>query len=203
MISRAFRAVMKWICRSYLLMRGWTLVGGPAHPKFIMLAVPHTSNWDLPTMLGIGFAIDLRLSWMGKSQLFRFPLLGWLLKQIGGIPVRRDKATGAVDQMVEVFRNSDHLELAIAPEGTRSLTPEWRSGFYHIALKAQVPIVMGFIDWGQKRAGTGPAFIPTGDMTKDMDQLRAFYADKKGLYPDLFGPVRLKEEAALAEAPKA
>lgn len=193
------RALLKRICRAYLTMRGWTLVGGPPHPKFIMLAVPHTSNWDLPTMLGIGFAIDLRLSWMGKSQLFRFPIFGWFLRQIGGIPVRRDKASGAVDQMVEIFRTREHLELAIAPEGTRSLVPEWRSGFYHIALKAQVPIVMGFIDWAQKRGGTGPSFIPTGDVTRDMDILRAFYADKKGLYPEYFGPVRLREEKQLAE----
>ncbi len=130
---------------------------------------------------------------MGKHVLFR-PPLGWLMRKAGGIPVRRDRSNKLVDQMAREFENRDALVLVVPAEGTRGYVPHWKSGFYHIARLAEVPILLGYLDYARKRGGFGSVVRPTGDVRHDMAEIRAFYADKVGKYPDQFGEVRLKEE---------
>jgi 1-acyl-sn-glycerol-3-phosphate acyltransferase len=130
---------------------------------------------------------------MGKDTLFRGPF-GRILRRLGGIPVDRTHRGNLVRQMTELFEKSERLVLTVPAEGTRGYTPHWRSGFYHIARSANVPVVLGFLDYQRKRGGFGPELVLTGDMSQDMDEIRSFYSDKVGKYPESFGPVRLKEE---------
>ena len=184
----------KLAARLFLWLTGWQTEGAmPSAPKYVLIAAPHTSNWDLAYMLAIGAVLDVRVSWMGKHQIFRWPM-GWIMRGLGGIPIRRDRQLNRVDQLAQLLREADSLALTVPAEGSRSYVPYWKSGFYHIARKAGVPIVMGFLDYARRRGGFGPALMPTGDIRRDMDEIRDFYADKVGKYPDQFGEVRLKEE---------
>jgi 1-acyl-sn-glycerol-3-phosphate acyltransferase len=130
---------------------------------------------------------------MGKSALFHGPM-GTVMKKLGGIPVERSRRTHLVDFLAGEFERREELALVVPAEGTRSYTAHWKSGFYHIARTANVPIVMGYLDYARKRGGFGPALLPSDDLRADMDQIRDFYCDKQGKYPDHFGEVRLKEE---------
>jgi 1-acyl-sn-glycerol-3-phosphate acyltransferase len=162
-------------------------------PKCVLVAAPHTSNWDFVLMLVMAFACRLNLSWAGKHTLFR-PPFGRLMRALGGIPIDRTRPGGTTQQLVEVFRRADRITLVITPEGTRGRTERWRSGFYHLAREAQVPIVLGVLDYGAREAGFGPTVIPSGDIRRDMDAIRAFYVGRTGQHPASFGPVRLAEE---------
>jgi len=184
----------RWLARSFLKLTGWTAEGErPAAPRYVLIAAPHTSNWDLAYLLAMAGVFDVEMRWMGKHALFRWPL-GWFMRKAGGVPVVRHRAGSMVEQMAALLRESESLALVVPVEGTRSYTPHWKSGFYHIARAAGVPIVMSYLDYARKRGGFGPALHPTGDVARDMDAIRAFYADKRGLYPDQFGEVRLQEE---------
>jgi len=184
----------KLAARVFLWVTGWEPEGAmPSAPKYVLIAAPHTSNWDLAYLLAIGAVLDVRVSWMGKHQIFRGPM-GWIMKGLGGIPIRRDRHTDRVDQLAQLLRDAESLALTVPAEGTRSYVPHWKSGFYHIARKAEVPIVMGFLDYARRRGGFGPALLPSDDIQGDMDEIREFYADKVGKYPDQFGEIRLKEE---------
>jgi 1-acyl-sn-glycerol-3-phosphate acyltransferase len=130
---------------------------------------------------------------MGKHTLFRGPM-DRVMRKLGGIPVRRDRASDLVSQLAEVIEQSDAIALTVPAEGTRGYTPYWKSGFYYIARQAGVPIVMSYLDWSRKCGGFGPELIPTGQIRDDMDEVRAFYADKQGRFPELMGDIRLKEE---------
>ncbi len=186
--------MLKWIGKMFLRLTGFETEGGrPVERRFVLIAAPHTSNWDLPLMLAMSWVFDMRVSWMGKHVLFN-PPHGFFFRWLGGIAIHRETRNDRVKQMAEEFAKRDELCLVVATEGTRSYTPHWKSGFYHIAKQAGVPIVMSYLDFERKRGGFGPALMPTGDITADMDQIRAFYSDKVGKRPDLFGPVRLKEE---------
>jgi 1-acyl-sn-glycerol-3-phosphate acyltransferase len=158
-----------------------------------LIAAPHTSNWDLPYLLAFATIFGVRVNWMGKHTLFRGPV-GWLMRKLGGIPVRRHRSNDLVQQMASVIQAEDRIALVVPAEGTRSYTPHWKSGFYHIARAANVPIVLSYLDYARRRGGFGPELIPSGDIREDMEEIRAFYADKKGRYPDKFGEIRLKEE---------
>jgi 1-acyl-sn-glycerol-3-phosphate acyltransferase len=185
----------KWLAHSYLKLCGWQLAGEP-HPdleRYVLIAAPHTSNWDLPLTLAFGVILDLRISWVGKHTLFQWPI-GGLMRALGGIPIDRRARHNMVERLAALFKEHAHLILVVPAEGTRSRTEYWRSGFYHIAQAANVPIVLGFLDYDRKLGGLGPALLPTGDVKADMDQIRAFYADKKGRYPERFGPVQLRAE---------
>lgn len=187
-------ALLKWIGKTYLRLFGWETEGGrPVESQFVLIAAPHTSNWDLPHMMAMAWAYELKISWMGKHVLFRRPY-GWFFRWLGGIPIHRETRNNRVKQMAQEFTHRDPFVLIVPAEGTRSYTPHWKSGFYHIAKNANVPIVMGYLDFARKRGGFGPGLLPSDDIGSDMDQIRAFYADKKGKRPELFGPVRLKEE---------
>lgn len=128
-------------------------------PKSVLIAAPHTSNWDLPYTLMVAFALDLNIHWMGKIQIFRFPFRG-LMCWLGGIAVDRSQSTNMVSASAQTLRDADgELHLVVPPEGTRSQSRQWKTGFYYIALEAQVPIVLGFLDFGSKTSGLGPALL--------------------------------------------
>ena len=153
----------------------------------MLIAAPHTSNWDLPYTLMVGFALRLNLYWMGKESIFR-PPFGAFMRWLGGISVDREKSTNLVAASVEALRAADgRVQLTVPPEGTRSKARYWKTGFYHIAQGAQVPIVMAYMDYSRKRAGLGPVFHPTGDIERDMEAIKAFYAPFKGKNPDQSG----------------
>ena len=185
-----------FIGRSFLRLVRWKLIGGlPSTHKFVFIAAPHTSNWDLVLMIAAARTMKAKVHWLGKHALFR-PPLGWVIRAIGGVPVDRRKPQGLVAQAVELFERSDVLRLAVPVEGTRGRRDHWRSGFYHIARGAGVPVCTGFLDYSTRRCGLGDMIHLTGDMAADMDRIRAFYAPIKGKFPALQGPVRLREEDA-------
>jgi len=178
----------------FLKLAGWTAEGGPpAARRYVLIAAPHTSNWDLPFLLAFAWLHGVRISWMGKHQLFR-PPTGWIMRGLGGIPVRRDRRNDLVAQLARVIDESPSICLVVPAEGTRAYVPHWKSGFYHIARAAEVPIVLGYLDYERRVGGFGPQVLPSGDLRADMDEIRGFYADKRGRHPELFGDVRLKEE---------
>lgn len=188
------------LARLYVKLAGWEMEGvRPRSEKVVVIAAPHTSNWDLPYLLAFAVLFDIKISWIGKHTLFRWPM-GWLMKRLGGIPVRRDRRENMVEQMARIIRERDQMALIVPTEGTRGYVPYWKSGFYHIARNANVPIVMGFLDYARKRGGFGEEFVPTGDIKADMDRIRAFYEGKVGKYPEHFGPVRLRDEGETSRA---
>ena len=159
----------------------------------MLIAAPHTSNWDLVYLLALSEVFGVRVSWMGKDAIFR-PPFGWLMRRLGGIPVVRHQRGNLVAQATHRFATSPDLALVVPAEGTRGAVEHWKSGFYHIARSADVPIVLGYLDYARRRGGFGPSLLATGDVRKDMDQIREFYADKIGKYPDQFAEPRLREE---------
>lgn len=186
-----------WLGRLYLWLLGWKLEGQkPPFKKYLILAAPHTSNWDVPLMLAMSYVYGIRVCWIGKHTLFR-PPLGPLMRWLGGVPVDRRARHNAVQQMVDELARRDELCLMITPEGTRSRSEYWKSGFYFIALQAQVPIVLGLLDYRRKVGGLFDALHPTGDISADMDRIRAFYQGASGKHPQEFGPIRLREETVV------
>ncbi|MDP1685891.1 lysophospholipid acyltransferase family protein [Hydrogenophaga sp.] len=166
----------------FLKLTGWRVEGAlPAHAaKSVLIAAPHTSNWDLPYTLMVAFALRLNIRWMGKHSLFRAPF-GGVMRWLGGIAVNREQSTNLVAASAQAIREADSpLQLIVPPEGTRSKTRYWKTGFYYIAREAQVPIVMAYMDYERKLSGLGPLFEPTGDVDADMATIKAFYAPFKG-----------------------
>lgn len=156
-------------------LRGWHIDGRPpAVKKFILVGAPHTSNWDFAVFLGATHELGIRASYLGKHSLFRWPLRRFML-DMGGIPVDRAKRSNYVDQVVAEFARREELALVIAPEGTRHSDGRWRSGFYHIAMGAGVPIVPAWIDRGKRRAAIGSPILPTGDYAADLARIAEFY----------------------------
>ncbi len=172
--------------------RGWRLAGAlPDVKKYVIIGAPHTSNWDFPLALGLAFCFQVKMFWMGKHTLFRWPL-GGVMRWLGGIAVNRSANQNLVAQAVETMRASHKLVLAIPPEGTRSKVRYWKTGFYFIALESETPIVLAFLDFKNKVAGFGPTFMPTGDLEKDMQTIQAFYAPIEGKYASLTGLAEVK-----------
>ncbi|RME02526.1 MAG: acyltransferase [Deltaproteobacteria bacterium] len=183
-----------WIGRFWMWITGWQVRGTlPESGKFILIAAPHTSNWDLPFMLAAAYVLGVRVSWLGKHTLFRGPM-GAILRRLGGIPVDRRAPQGLVAQISALFRREERLVIAISPAGTRGKRESWRSGFYRIALAAQVPIACGYLDYGRKEAGIGLSFLPTGNVAADMARIRAFYSGIMGKFPENTATIRLREE---------
>jgi len=147
----------------------------PDLPKFVLIGAPHTTNWDLPNTLAAGLHYGVGVHWMGKDGIFKWPF-GGLMRWLGGIPVDRSKRNNAVEQMVAYFDAHDELIVVIPPEGTRSHVDRWKSGFYHIATGARVPIVMAFMDYKAREVGIKGVFYPTGDYEADLAQIQAVYA---------------------------
>jgi 1-acyl-sn-glycerol-3-phosphate acyltransferase len=169
------------LARAWLSSFGWRIAGvAPDVPKAVVVAAPHTSNWDLPFTLAVAAALGVRISWMGKHTLFR-PPFGALMKALGGLSVDRRSPHGAVGEAIHLLARHERLFLVIAPAGTRTGTDhQWKTGFYRIAQGAGVPIVLGFLDYGRKVAGLGTVFTPTGDMERDIAKIREFYAPMRG-----------------------
>lgn len=183
----------------FLRLSGWRVEGSLPHGlrRAVVIAAPHTTNWDLPYMLAVSWALGVRPSWLGKRELFRWPY-GWLMRWLGGLPVDRKRRTNLVEQAAERLVEAERLFLVVPPSGTRSRAPHWKSGFYHIARNARVPIVCAFLDYSTKTGGVGLVLTPTGDLGGDMDRLRLFYRDVRGRYPENETPIRLSEEDAAA-----
>ncbi|MDP2263712.1 MAG: lysophospholipid acyltransferase family protein [Hydrogenophaga sp.] len=182
------RPVLRALSRGFLKLTGWRIEGHlpPEAVRSVLIAAPHTSNWDLPYTLMVAFAMDLNVYWMGKQSIFRPPFRG-VMKWLGGIPVNREQSTNLVAASAQAIREArGPLQLIVPPEGTRSKTRYWKTGFYYIALGAGVPIVMAYMDYANKRSGLGPVFVPTGDAEADMATIKAFYAPFKGRNPGQF-----------------
>jgi 1-acyl-sn-glycerol-3-phosphate acyltransferase len=175
--------LLRSLSRLLLGLFGWRVQGRiPDLPRFILLGAPHTSNWDFILMVALGLTLHTKFQFMGKAELFRSPL-GWFFRWCGGIPVERNKSVGLVEQMADVFRRSDQFRLGIAPEGTRDKVSEWKTGFYHIAKTAGVPVVLGFVDGQNKTVEIGPTFHLTDDMQADIKSIQGFYAKMVGIHP--------------------
>ena len=175
---------MRWFSMMFLWITGWHTEGQlPVIPKFIIIVAPHTSNWDFPYGLFIAFVFRTKIYWLGKEAIFRMPLKGFF-QWLGGIPVDRTKSGNVVAQSIKQFHGNERLVLAIAPAGTRKRVKKWKTGFYHIANGANVPIALGFLDYRLKTGGIGPVISPTGDIEADMKTIRAFYDGVDGKYPE-------------------
>lgn len=175
-------SVLRGFSVAFLKLAGWTVEGRlpPEAAKSVFIAAPHTSNWDLPYTLMVAFALRLNPYWMGKHTIFKAPF-GPLMRWLGGIAVNRDQSNNLVAASAQAIRDADGpLQLIVPPEGTRSKTRYWKTGFYYIAQTAGVPIVMAYMDYADKRSGLGPLFQPTGDVEVDMAAIKAFYAPFKG-----------------------
>lgn len=179
-------------CRWVMKLIGWRIEGEmPALRRYVLIGAPHTSNWDFILAMLFKYSLGMRFNFIGKDTLFRGPM-GAIMRRLGGIPVNRRVRTRFVDQIVAAFEQHEDLIIVIAPEGTRSKSPYWKTGFYYIALGAKVPVVMVYLDYPNKTIGFGPSFAPTGDLLADFGQIRSFYADKSGKFPDKQSAIELR-----------
>ena len=171
-----------------LKLIGWRVVGTkPVLKKYIIIFAPHTSNWDFVMAQMAGFALNISARYFGKESLFRFPYRIFF-EFLGGIPIDRSKHNNVVDFAVDLFKQREELVVALAPEGTRSRVERWKSGFYHIAVGAKVPLVLGFFDYDNKEIGIAQIFEPSGDIEVDMRKIAALYAQKSGKNPEKYNP---------------
>ena len=184
--------MLQLLASALLKLFGWHAIQGlPKFKKYVLIGAPHTSNWDFVVGMTAALAIGLRFKWLAKHTLFKNPI-GPILKFFGGIPVDRRVRSSVIEKMTEMFNNSERLVIGITPEGTRSKTEFWKSGFYYIALSAKVPLCFAYLDYGNKKIGIGDHFIPSGDISTDMQIIRNFYRGMKGKRPEKQGEVRLR-----------
>jgi 1-acyl-sn-glycerol-3-phosphate acyltransferase len=175
-----FSEVVRWLGALYLHLTGWKVSGDwPAFDKAVLVAAPHTSNWDGLNMLATAARYRVRLRWMGKKSLTRGPF-GWLITALGCVPIDRSGSHDVVRTMADVFATQDKMVLAVPPEGTRRLVQEWKSGFYHIAVAAHVPIILSVLDYGAKRVSLAAVLYPSGDYETDLALIRSHYVDAVG-----------------------
>jgi len=175
---------LKIISKIILKLTGWKIIGGISEniPKCVIIAAPHTSNWDLfYGRLGL-YKMGVKLRFLIKKEVFFFPF-NILLKSIGGIPVDRSKNHNMVDAMSNLFKQRNKLHLMFAPEGTRKQVDYWKTGFYHVACQANVPIALGFIDYSVKVGGIVSIIYPTGNLVEDLKSIENFYMQFTGKYP--------------------
>jgi 1-acyl-sn-glycerol-3-phosphate acyltransferase len=179
--------MMTVLSRFILRLFGWhTHAVMPAGiDKAVMIVAPHTSYWDFVVGKMTFWSSRCEIKVLIKAESFFFPL-GWLLRQLGGVPVARGQKNNLVGQVTELFNNNKKMIVVITPEGTRRKVRHWKKGFYYIAMEAKVPIALAFIDYGTKTGGIGPMFYPTGDYEKDMAVIMEYYRDKKGRHPERF-----------------
>ncbi|MGB5078429.1 MAG: lysophospholipid acyltransferase family protein [Sphingorhabdus sp.] len=179
-VSRMFRKALVGVYKHH----GWHAHGVvPSPRKFVLIAAPHTSNWDFLYFIGLTEELGIEPHFMGKSSLFRWPWRNFML-DMGGVPVDRSGSKNYVQQMIDEFAKRDEFMLTIAPEGTRGNVRSWKTGFYHIALGAKVPIVIGMMDYPSKSGGLGAAIWPTGDYQADMAEIAQYYAKVTPKHPE-------------------
>jgi len=182
--------MMKYVARCVLWLGGWTAIGGiPDVPKAVLIAAPHTSNWDGFWALTYKIAIGLDVRFFAKHSLFWFPL-GTILRSLGGIPLDRRKAMSAVAVAVALFEANETFYFGLAPEGTRALRDGWKTGFYRIATEARVPVLLGYLDYSSRRVGISGRLDVSGDVDADLQFCADFYKDSKGRRPERASPVR-------------
>jgi 1-acyl-sn-glycerol-3-phosphate acyltransferase len=184
-----------WLGKTIIRVTGWRVAGAvpKTNKSMIIIAAPHTSNWDLFFLLGAAYSFRLSIQWLMKASVF-VPIAGDFLKFLGGIPVDRSQRNNLVSDLAARIRESEGIALVVPPSGTRGYTEYWKSGFYQIALAANIPVVCGYLDYPNKVAGLGEAFELSGDITADMDRIRAFYEPITGRHPEQKSRIRLREE---------
>ncbi len=180
----------KWL----LTALGWEIHANfPDVKKYVIIAAPHTSNWDFPLGIMAVKAVKLDVHWIGKHTIFHWPF-GWFFRTLGGIPVDREHSLHLIQQIADLFENSEHLVFALAPEGTRSKTDHWKTGFYHIARTANVPIALGYLDFGKKQVGVHSTFYPGDDIEADFKVIREYYKNKHGKNPENESLIQLQHK---------
>ncbi len=176
----------RWLCGSILFLAGWSIRGDwPPLPKAVLLAAPHTSNWDALYMLAAAGYFRITLQWMGKASLTQGPF-GWIVRAMGCVPIDRSARHDVVEAMRAAFAAHRTLLLAVPPEGTRGLARAWKSGFYHIARAAEVPIILSVLDYGTKTIQIAAVFDPTGDYDTDLLAIQAYYREAVGRHRERF-----------------
>jgi 1-acyl-sn-glycerol-3-phosphate acyltransferase len=183
----------KLIARLFFAAKGWKLQGSipPEIKKCVLVAAPHTSNWDFLYGSFAWTLFGLNVKYLIKKEWFRFPFKG-LMKSLGGIPVDRSKHTNLVDAMVELVNSKKEIIVLMTPEGTRKKVDKWKTGFYHLATKAHIPIVLGKLNFGNRIATIGHSFIPSGNIERDFEIIREFYKDVVGRVPENFSVEAIK-----------
>ncbi len=183
-VPRRGNRFTRFMGRMSMAAAGWSYEGGfPDEPKFIISVVPHTSNVDFPVGLFVLFTMGLRTDFLGKKSLFWEPL-GAVMRWLGGVPIERGASGGVVGQAVKQFKERDQFVLVITPEGTRGKAGRWKTGFYHMADEAGVPVVPVGFDYGTKTIKIGPPLMTSGDMEADFAILRGFYVGIQARYPE-------------------
>ncbi len=183
--------LMRWFNRG-----GWHVHADPdLHDKMVLIAAPHTSNWDLPYTLATAFEYDIPISWVGKKSIFNWPF-GRMMRSLGGVPVDRSKRADTVQQLAEAITAApNRIFLVIAPEGTRDIVKTWKSGFYQIALAANVPLGLAFVDYKRQIAGIGKTFWPSGNYDADLAIIQDYYRTITPKFPkksSLYSEPRIK-----------
>ncbi|GGJ42180.1 1-acyl-sn-glycerol-3-phosphate acyltransferase [Deinococcus roseus] len=184
---------LRGLARLLWKLQGWKLLGKkPQIPKYLLVVAPHTTNQDFFYYLGVSMGYDIHPYFIAKKDIFN-GLLGPFMRSIGGIPIDRSARADVVDLAAAEFRNHDEMVIAILPEGTRKKKPYWKSGFYYIALEGQVPIVMVSMNFKEKWIRLSEPYMLTGDQQRDLDVIRTFYSDARGIKPENFSDIVFQE----------
>ena len=190
MAPRRGNALTRGLGRLVLRLLGWHLdVHLPREPKVVIAAAPHTSNWDGLVGISAILALGIRINWFAKDTLFRWPFRG-LLMALGGVPIRRNAPGGVVEQTARIFATRERVYVGMTPEGTRSRAPEWKSGFYRIAMATGAPILVAYIDYARREIGTGPLIRPSGDYAADLETIQSYFRAVTPRHPERFAAER-------------
>jgi len=185
---------LSWLSAKLLALFRWRVIYSPSPtPKAVVIVYPHTSNWDFVVGVLARSVLGLRAHWVGKHTLFRWPFES-LMRGLGGVPVDRSQTKGLVEQLKKEFDRDAQFFLVLTPEGTRSRTDHWKSGFYHVALGLRVPIGLAKFDYAKREVNLTDWYLPTGDSERDLEHIRAVYRDTRGKHPELAGEIRFRDK---------
>ncbi len=194
------RTLLQRACLGLLRLFGWRALSAPLPgPKGVIIVYPHTSNWDFILGLLYRFGTGLPANWMGKDAIFRWPFRGLMIK-MGGVPINRRAASGFIGAAIEQYKTQDWMWLALAPEGTRKHTDHLKSGFYQIAVGADVPCGLGFIDYATRTLGIQEFIRFSGNTEADLTSLRDFYRDRRGRIPGNASEIRFRRSSVIPPA---